>query len=64
MSIKNSSDTVGNQTRDLAACSAATAPPRAPFKILIYLKMIKVRLKNGIQLALDDLVGGTGELEH
>jgi len=33
MSIKNSSDTIGNRTRDLATCSAVpqpTAPPRAP----------------------------------
>jgi hypothetical protein len=34
MSIKNSNDTIGNQTRDLPACSAVpqpTAPPRAPY---------------------------------
>ena len=33
ISMKNPSDTVGNQTRDLPACSALlqpTAPPRAP----------------------------------
>jgi hypothetical protein len=33
MSIKNSSYTIGNRTRDLPACSAVpqpTAPPRAP----------------------------------
>jgi hypothetical protein len=33
MSMKNSSDTIGNQTRDLPACSIVpqpTAPPRAP----------------------------------
>jgi hypothetical protein len=33
MSIKNSNDTIGNQTCDLPACSAVpqpTAPPRAP----------------------------------
>jgi hypothetical protein len=32
MSMKNSGDTIGNQTRDLPACSAVpqpTAPPRA-----------------------------------
>jgi hypothetical protein len=31
--MKNSNDTIGNQTRDLPACSAVpqpTAPPRAP----------------------------------
>ena len=35
MSMKNSSDTVGNRTRDLLACSAVpqpTAPPRVPLK--------------------------------
>jgi len=33
MSINNSSDNIGNQTRDLQACSAVpqlTAPPRVP----------------------------------
>jgi hypothetical protein len=33
MSMKNSNDTIGNQTRDLPACSAVpqpTAPLRAP----------------------------------
>ena len=33
MSMKNSSDTIGNRTRDLPACSAVpqpTVPPRAP----------------------------------
>jgi hypothetical protein len=33
MSMKNSSETIGNRTRDLTACSALlqpTAPPRAP----------------------------------
>jgi hypothetical protein len=33
MSMKNSSDTIGNHTRDLPACSAVpqpTAPSRAP----------------------------------
>ena len=33
MSMKNSSDTIGNQTRDLPACSAmsqSTLPPLAP----------------------------------
>jgi hypothetical protein len=67
MSMKNSSDTIGNRTRDIVASSVvpqATAPPRAPFKILIYLKIIKVVLKNGVQLVSDDLVEGTGELEH
>jgi len=34
MSMKNSNDTIGNQTRDLPACNAVpqpTALPRAPF---------------------------------
>jgi len=33
MSMKNSNDTIGNQTSDLATCSAvpqSTAPPRTP----------------------------------
>ena len=36
MSIKNSSDTIGNRTRDLLASSAVpqpTAPPRAPYSV-------------------------------
>jgi hypothetical protein len=35
MSMKNSSDLIGNRTRDLQACSAVpqpTAPPRAPVR--------------------------------
>jgi hypothetical protein len=35
VSMKNSNDTIGNGTRDLAACSAVpqpTAPPRTPAK--------------------------------
>jgi hypothetical protein len=34
MSMKNTSDTIGNRTRNLQACSTVpqpTAPPRAPF---------------------------------
>ena len=34
MSMKNSSDTIGNRTRDIPACSAVpqpAAPPRAPY---------------------------------
>ena len=34
--MKNSSDTIGNRTRDLPACSAVprpTAPPRAPRRL-------------------------------
>ena len=36
MSMKNSSDTIGNRTRDLPACSAVpqpTTPPRTPITI-------------------------------
>jgi hypothetical protein len=39
MSVKNSSDTIGNRTRDLPACSAVpqpTAPPRAPYPVCTY----------------------------
>jgi hypothetical protein len=39
MSMKKSSDTIGNRTRDLTACSTVpqpTAPPRAP-NIKMYL---------------------------
>jgi hypothetical protein len=38
MSMKKSSDTIGNPTRDLPACSAVpqpTAPPRAPNNLVI-----------------------------
>ena len=38
MSMKNYSDTIGNRTRDLPACSAVphpTAPPRAPKQPLV-----------------------------
>jgi hypothetical protein len=37
MSMKNSSNTIGNRTRDLQACSTVpqpTAPPRAPVKVV------------------------------
>jgi hypothetical protein len=40
MSMKNSNDTIGNQTRDLLTCSAVpqpTAPPRAH---LVYVDII------------------------
>jgi hypothetical protein len=40
LSMKNSNDTTGNRTRDLPACSAEpqpTAPPRAPYKVVITL---------------------------
>jgi hypothetical protein len=44
MSIKKSSDTIGNQTRDLPACSAVPQPPaplRAP-KVNIKVKIINL----------------------
>jgi len=65
--MKSSNDTVGNRTGDLPDCSAVpqpTASPRTSFKILRYLKMIKVELQIGVQLASHDLVGGAGELEN
>jgi len=51
--MKKSSDTIGNRTRDLPACSAVpqpTAPPRAPitsqylFKLLNIIRVIMFRL--------------------
>ena len=50
MSMKNSSDTIGNRTRDLPACSAVpqpTAPPRAP--VVAYRNII---LSDNCRLAL------------
>jgi len=38
MLIKNSNETIGNQTRDLPACSVVpqpTAPPRAPVFVIL-----------------------------
>ena len=38
--MKNSSDTIGNQTRNLPACRAVpqpTAPPRAPQKTALFM---------------------------
>jgi hypothetical protein len=45
MSMKKSSDTIGNRTCDFSACSAVpqpTAPPRAPHESLLYLTNITV----------------------
>jgi len=50
MPIKNSSDTIGNQTRDLSACSAVpqpTAPPRSPRQSNENLKKITSRFIAG-----------------
>ena len=44
MSIKNSNETIGNQTRDLPGCSAVprpTAPPRASIIISTTMKLIR-----------------------
>ena len=41
--MKNSSDTIGNRTRDLPACSAVpqpTAPPRAPPPLMSWIGKI------------------------
>jgi len=47
MSIKNSNDTIGNRTRDLAACSAVpqrTTPPAAcPQSVFVSTKIISDR---------------------
>ena len=45
--MKNSSDAIGNQTRDLTACSAVrqpTVPPRAPpeFMCIIKTNLLKI----------------------
>jgi len=45
MSMKNSSDTIGNRTRDLSACSAVpqpTALPCAPVDAVVFIKNTKV----------------------
>ena len=50
MSLKNSKNTIGNQTRDLPACSAVpqpTAPPRAP-KLRSATEEISSLLRTGI----------------
>ena len=54
--MKNSSDTIGNRTRDLPACSAVlqpTAPPRAPY-IYIYIYDISRLRVNGHVLLKDE----------
>jgi len=43
--MKNSSDTMGDQTRDLLACNAVSqiiAPPRAPIIIIIIIIIVVV----------------------
>ena len=42
MSMKNSNDTIGNQTRDLPVCSTVpqpTAPPRAPVSKVVFINI-------------------------
>jgi len=43
MSMKNSTDTIGNRTRDLPTCSTVpqlTALPRAPIICIVVFKMV------------------------
>ena len=45
MSMKNSSDTIGNRTRDLRTCSAVpqpTAPPRTPVQRMVLWHIVKL----------------------
>ena len=49
--MKNSNDTIGNQTRDLPACSAMpqpTAPPRAPNMYILRDILQRNYLSNGL----------------
>ena len=42
MSLKNSTDTIGNRTRELPTCSAVpqpTAPPRTPYDLSVLGKL-------------------------
>jgi hypothetical protein len=46
MSLKNSSKTTGNRTRDMPVCSALnTTPPRAPFWCVPYIILVLSELK-------------------
>jgi hypothetical protein len=48
MSVKNFSDTIGNQTRDVPVCSAGpqpTAPPRAHIYMVHFKKVFLCLLK-------------------
>jgi hypothetical protein len=52
MSLKNSSDTIGNRTRDLPVCSVITlrtTPPRAAYYINTSTKQI-IKIKNAITI--------------
>jgi len=60
--MKHSSDTIGNGTRDLLACSPApqpNAPTRDPLKS-IHNKQITVRAESGIILILNLVVQKVG----
>jgi hypothetical protein len=55
MSMKNFSDTIGDRTRDLPACSAVpqlTAPPRAPFTIIKLLNLLQILWDQKIKFEL------------
>jgi hypothetical protein len=59
-SMKNSSDTIGNQTRDLPACSAVPQPnasPRAPYldKNLQQIKTKKIKYCENIMNNLQEM---------
>ena len=58
--MKNSSDTIGNRTRDLLACSALpqpSAPPRAPYNV--YKTQFTVKIY--CSLCVEKLTRGTEE---
>jgi len=54
MSMENSSDTIGNRTRDLPTCSAVpqpTAPPRAPVVyVMLEISEALVRLSRNVRV--------------
>jgi hypothetical protein len=61
MSMKNSSDTIGNRTRDLPACSAVpqpTAPPGTPI-YLIKKKILNTKALKNRALSLSGILTGT-----
>jgi hypothetical protein len=57
--MKNSSDNIGNRTRNLLACSAVpqpTAPPRAPIENYTTSKPLNVSLEKPQIFSCDTLV--------
>jgi len=68
--MKNSSNTIGNRTRDLPACSAVpqpTAPPRAPLQLYTplnyrlikpqsYLGMPSLEVKDNVDIRIGNFV--------